>query len=501
MKVQRIEKSGIKEFSAAQILNATYLPLPFDQQIDQLNTNVSYQGNNWQASLGYQLSVFENTYDALTYQIPYLAYPNGDAFNQLATEPDNSAYKVNFDINYQFLSQSWMKFHAATGQMKQENSLLTGNVLATSIPLADVNATTDTKDVSLRLYSRIDNSFALRGNYQFHQQDNNSKQLSIIPIVLDGFSSNEITSPQYDYRRNKLTLAGYWRFGDNQRASIELRQDKYRRSDTRVEQTNNKGISANLGLHDNNDLQLNISASYFKRDAEQFHAIDPLNIKENPLMRRYNLADRKEQKLSFFITHSYGDNISGTFSANLTNHDYQENTLGMQKNHQLDYGVDINWFQDNTNLAIFYHRDRVNSNFNVNQGLYSLDWTGNSHDNVTTFGLELAAKKLWQDRGKLSLSAVTADGNSDYGISGSRFNTVFPSINSRWTHIELSVNYQLSTQWRTKLSLQLDKFNSDDYALSNESPLAASNLITLAASSYNYHLDYALLSFTYEFPN
>jgi len=496
---QQTKKTGFREFSAAQIWNASYLPLPLDHKIDQLDLRMSYNGGDWWGSFSYQLSSFSNNADSLRYQNPFTSLVTGSEFGEIATAPDNQAYKVGMNLNYRFLNNSWAKLHASYGQMSQDDSFLpytTNASLVTDLPASDLNAEVDTRDLSLRLYSRVSSKFSVRAKYRYHEQNNKSDQLIYQSIVADSFVGSEATNLPYDYKTNKLSFGGDWRFWPGQIASIEARSDTYERNFSAIRKTDNKGLEGKLRLSNNSGLQLNIKMSRFERDASNAEIIDLLTVDENPLMQRYHQADRDEDKISVQLVSGVWQNFSASLSADYIDAEYINSGLGLQENRRINYGLDTNWqVSDDMELMLYYLTESIEANLAANESGVG-DWFANNTDDIASIGVGLKVKNLLGKPLDLVFDFSRSDADSNITVTNGSVDRL-PETGSVWMTAELSLNYQYSKQWDFQLSYQRDEFESDDYAIDGVIPGTINNLLTYGAWSNNYNVNYIVASFTY----
>gem|GEM_PF-2904657 len=501
IKVHQVENSGIKAFSAAQIWNATYLPYPVKHKTQSLNAQLSYQLDDFRGTFFYQLSEFDNGIDSLTYPNPFDSLVSGSETAQIASEPDNKAYKVGLTLNYQLQENSWAKLTASTGRLTQDmpfSPYSTNPLLNTDLPQDTLGAKVDTTLLSLRVYSRLSPELSLKARYRYHDQDNQSEQRVYQPVIADSFIGESVTNLPYDYQSGKFSLGGDWRFLPGQLASVEFRTETRKRNFSKVEESDNEGLVGKLRLQHDSGIQLNTSISRFERDATQINMVDFLTVEENPLMQRYNQADRDEDKIKLqFLVNSWQP-VSASLTAEYLDLEYTESEIGLQENRKVQYGVEFNWqVVEDINFALYLINEQSDIDLASSQGPNVSDWFASSNDTIDNVGLSLQLANLVDQQIDLSLEYNHADATSEINVNSSSANRM-PTIKSDWTTAALKVDYHYSDEWRFQIGYQLDKFDSDDFAIDNVLPGTVSNLITFGAESYNYDVDYFSISFTYQ---
>jgi len=500
IKYQRTEKNGIREFSAAQIWNTSYLPLPIDHQIDQMDARMSYQGLGWWGSVNYQLSTFNNNHNSLRYTNPYIPLVAGSEIGEIAVEPDNKAYKIGVNFNYRFGDNTWAKLRASKGKTSQDQAFLpytTNPALASTLPTSNLNAEVDTQDFSLRVYSRLIPKVSIRAKYRFHDQDNNSRQFVFQPVIADSFADNPITNLPYDYQTNQYSFGGDWRFLPGQIVSLEYRGNARKRNFSRVDETKNQGIEGKLRLSHESGLQFELLASKFERDASNIEIIDLLTVEENPLMRRYNQADRDEDKISFHLIAASWEDYSASINGDFTDLQYNNSEIGLQENRRINYSTDFNWHANkDTNLSIFYQTEDGEINMAASQSFDNADWLARSNDKIHSAGFNLQLKNLLD--GKMDLLFELAHSEATNQVIIDNGTTDFlPDITSDWTSSKIELDYHYSTQWTFQFKYQIDQLKSADFAMDAVLPGTVNSLLTFGAASYNYDINYFVASFSY----
>ncbi|MBA6390300.1 MtrB/PioB family decaheme-associated outer membrane protein [Colwellia sp. BRX10-3] len=497
---QKLKKSGIEQFSAAQILNASYLPLAIDEQTEQIDAQLSYQFNDLNINLSYFLSRFSNEYQSIHYENPFSSYVAGAEMAEIAHDPDNHAYKIRLKVNYQLLPASSLKLYAAFGQMRQNNSLLpysSNAFLQQSLPSNNFDAKVATTDYALRFYSRWSSRLSFRAKYQFNQRDNQSEQFIFTPVFSETYLSEPLQNTLYDTKKQQLSLATFWRFLPSQQASIEFSQSSKTEQGISKHKTDNQGVTGSLLLQSETGAQLTIRASHFNRDAQLPMRLSTQLSDENPLLQRYNLAARVQNKLSMQLSKALNEQLYASISGALSKQNYQASSLGLQNNHRYHYGADLSWQVDEkTTLSTYFQIEDIRSQAKASDN-GSL-WRNDTKERVDSFGLTLDIKEWLDEKFALSLQAIISDGSSATTLS-SPSQDKLPEINSVWQQFNLKFSYQINPQIQAQLQYQHQRLENDDFAIDYVDVNTVDNLLTFGAVSHHYQVNYFILGLTYQF--
>ncbi len=497
---QKLKKSGIEQSSAAQILNASYLPLVIDEQTEQIDAQLNYQLNDLSINLSYFLSRFSNEYQSIHYENPFSSYVAGAEMAEIAHDPDNHAYKVRLKVNYQLLPGSSLKLYAAFGQMRQNNSLLpysSNALLQQSLPNDSFDAKIATSDYALRFYSRWSSSLSFRAKYLFNQRDNQSQQYLFTPVFSDTYFAQPQQNTLYDTKKEQLSLTTFWRFLPSQQASIEFSKSSKTEHGISKHKTNNHGVTGSLLLQSEAGVQLTIRASHFNRDADLPMRLSTQLSDENPLLQRYNLAARVQNKLSLQVGKALNEQLYASVSGALSKQNYQASSLGLQHNHNYHYGADLSWqVSEKTTLSTYYQIEEITSQAKAsdNEAL----WTNDTKEQVDSFGLTLDIKEWLDEKFALSLQAIISDGSSATTISTPSQDKL-PEVNSVWQQFNLKFSYQINPQIQAQLQYQHQRLENDDFAVDYVDVNTVDNLLTFGAVSHHYQVNYFVLGLTYQF--
>jgi MtrB/PioB family decaheme-associated outer membrane protein len=498
---QRIKKQGIREFSAAQLWNVSYLPLSFNHQIDQLDTRINYRVGKWLVGVDYQLSSFDNAANSLTFYNPFVSTAADSQLLQVATEPDNHAFQFGLKMNYHLKSNTWLKLRATSGKAIQDQLLLpytiNSELLGTETP-AEHSAKISNRALSIRLYSRPSTKFTLRGSYRFRDKRNKTQRNEYFPVINDSYVASAVTNTPFSYQTNKISLAGDWRFEPSKVLTIESRREVKKRDFSMIKETINSGVETKLKITLDSEVQLDIKGSYFKRDvSNQNPDAIPLK-KENPLMRRYSQSARDESKLSFQVTSSLGENVITSFTSALLDYDYSDMHLGVRENTRMHYGLDVDWYIDEmSSFTLYYLKEANDTLLAASQEFSFADWFATNNDGSSSWGLNMKIKKLFDQRADLSFSYDHSTAKSKI-VSDNGSVNAFPDISSKWNRAGVRLDFYYSDEWTFNFRYQFDSFESDDSSIGAGLPLELNNLMTFGAGNYNYQVSYLTAGFTYQ---
>jgi len=500
---RRLDKEGVRESSDAQILNATYLPFPIKQTSEDFLLSAHYLEEQWLASVNLTFSRFSDDLDGVSYQLPYLALVSGSEFGQVATDPDNTATNISAKVRYRYAPKSFIVSRYSLSQFKQDQGLLpyTTNVnLLSPLPFENIGAKVASQDFSMNINHWINSDWKVRFKYRMRKRDNKTPQINYQPVIDDVYVASSLTNLPYDLDQQSAKVELTFKITRDQKIDFNYLSKRKERNFQSVHKTSDEGYEARYQATFFDQMNLNLSAESFKRDSSQLQLIDYLGVTDNPLMQRFNVAEREQDKFKFQLAYLPTDTLSVSIGGEISEQDYNTTVLGLTNNQQHNFNLDFGWRANQSTLIDFYYQQEKIETEQSGSASFSIpDWTVDNVDDVESYGMSLRITKLMNDNLDVTLDVNRSDANTSIVVSQNSQGDQLPALASQWTKVKLKVNYRYSEKINIALSYHYQDFKSEDFAIDGVNPGTAVNLITFGAFSQNYNVNYWLLSTGYRF--
>jgi len=499
----RIEKKGIIGSSANQLFQATFIPLPVNSDTEEFSARVNYLNEEWFASLGVRFSSFENNINSVTYANPFSPLGSGASVSTLSTAPDNQAFYVNFNARYSYMPRSFVKIYYSYGQLTQNDDFLpftTNSALLEPLPQASLGGEIITQNVSLKMNYWFNKKWSLRAKYNYRDRYNKTDLQIYRPILSDLFLSEAIVNIPYDLTRKNDNIYLDWRVANRQLLSLGLENKKTERQFQTIRKTSDKIISAKYRASYGNQFQLQVRAEKASRSGSAAELIDLLSVDENPLLQRFNVADRDNKKLSFMFTYIPSDTVSMILSSYYAEDDYDQTEIGLQYSWQNNINLDLSWHaMDNLDFSFFAEVEKIETDLGGSERFSGRDWLVHNKDEIVSYGVSFVIKELLDTRLKLTGSLQISDADSLISINNSGVNSRLPNTDSFWQVADLKADFRYSEKVSIALNYAYQDFERRDFSIDEVIPGAAANLLTFSALSNNYNTHYLVLSASYRF--
>jgi len=497
----RRERSGVNRSAGSFFFAAAEFLTPVEYSTDDLEMAVSYNAERWQTTLTYYGSVFKNDNSNLSWDNPYTSTVGADT-GQLALPPDNESHQLSLAGSMLLPARTTLNGQLSLGHLTQNADLLpytTNPALATPLPVTSANTEVDTLNINLRAVSSPWRNITLEGELRYNDFDNKTPVNDYAYVITDVLPA-AIAPPSsaYDYERRELKLRGEYRLTGKTRlhAGFDTKRQDRNNQDRSRTTTDRLWFRMRTRLGQSSNLDLDLFTE--DRGGSTYTAATGPGSPENPLRRKYNMADRERRGLKLRGTIFTGANSDLGWEFELGNDDYNNSAIGLTESEYVRFGADFSYlYADSASAYASLYNEEVQSEQANSQSFSTPDWTATTDDTFTTATVGTNWPELI---GKL-------DGNIEYIWSqsvGSTKNdtsglpTSFPDLRSKRQNLKLGVSYPYSQSLTFGFDYIYEKFSSSDWHLDDVEPNTIPNLLALGANAWNYDTNVLYFNVRYQ---
>ena len=498
----RREREGLQRSSGSFLYNTTEFAAPVDYTTDDIEFSASYSADIWQASASYFGSFFSNGNTALDWDNPYAA-PAGVDSGQSALPPDNTSHRISLAASMLLPARTALNGQLSFGKLSQNEALLpytvNPNLPADPLPVNSADASVDTLNVNLRVTSSPWSRATFEGELRFNDFDNKTSVNDYNYVITDSaLTLLPAANPAYDYQRRAVKFRAEYRLqgGTKLYAGIENENFERNRQDRSETRTNRFWFRARSRLGSVGQLTLDLFLD--DRDGTDYQVVDNPLAPENPLMRKYNMADRQREGVR--LRGSLYTSRRADFGLELEagNDDYQNSTIGLTEDEYLRFGADFSYqISDTSSVYASIYREEIDMSQSNSQSFSEPDWIALTNDtfNMATIGVNYPG-----------LFGVI-DANLEYGWSESigesssdtnGLPNSFPDLRSQRRNLNLGLSYPFSDSLSFRFDYIFESLDSDDWALDGVAPDTIPNLLALGAHAWNYDANVFYFSVRYQ---
>ena len=490
---RRQQREGTGIMSGSFFTQASYLPRPIDDYTDRFDAGIAWTGESFNVALAYYGSFYRNELDSLTWDNPFTPFSGAD-MGQMALEPDNDFQQVS--LSGAFRMQGWdtvLAFSLASGRGEQDGALLpytiNPTIPAPLILLAGVDGKVDTLNYGLTLTTRPLDKLSIKLSYRYDERDNGTPVSAWERVITDAVESGDIEpNIPYSFERGKLQLSGSYRLLDSVTVSGGYdRSDIDRDFQEVASQTEDTGWGK-LRWRPTGNLEATFKGGASNREVDQYDTDVGLVFGQNPLMRKYNLADRERDFAEVMLSASLTDTpISIGMGYFWAEDDYTDSELGMLEGGTDRYTVDFNWaISETSSLYLTAGSESLDSLQRGSETFSGPEWEASHDDDFTHYGGGFRIAGIGE-KVDLTLDYTRSDGETEILFTGPVVATApLPELESTMDSLRLALSYNASDRLAIDVNARWERFEAEDWGLEGVAPDTISSVLTMGANPYDY---------------
>lgn len=496
-------RDGTQRTSGSFFTSAAQLLAPVDQVTDQIEVSTSYNSRPWQVTLAYHASVFRNGQPALSWANPFSAVVSGSDAGQLALAPDNQFHQIMASAGYEISPTVRASADLALGRMTQDANYLAAtsntSLAVPAVPAQSLRGRANTLNASLRITAAPTERLRLNASYTRDERDNQTPSASYPGVTTDMFLGPPRSNPAYSFTQDKFKVGADHRGPLSLKTSVGAEYDARQRSLQEAGTTREATVWGRIAAQPLANLSVALKGSHAERKVSDYLSVAAITPAQNPLLRKYNMADRKRDSAGLRADLTAAKNLNVGLSVDVSYDDFNHSTIGLIDARSVSVGGDVSAaLDDETQVNLYAQLERIRSRQAGSQLFAQPDWTGHNQDAVKLVGVGLKHSAL---KGKLELGADLAfsRSRSDVSVSTGGLNPPFPTATTALDSLKLRANYRLTDQLSLTGSYWYERYSAQDWHFDGVAPSTVSNLLAFGDPPPRYTVNVVQIALRYRF--
>ena len=479
--VERTEREGAFIKGASFIFRAAELVAPIDYETTRFDAAVTYLQDRWRLEAGYNLSVFDNGNDSLTWENPFTGI-FGAQLGRLAEPPDNQFHQFMFSGSWRQSRYLTVAGQVASGRIEQDDDFVDYTVNpgidAPGLPRSNLDGEVDTRLANLRVTSNLTDRLRARVQLRYDERDNDSPRDPYVQVVSDTFLTGSVVNEPYSYERRSIDGTLDYRF-DWVTLTAYARGKEMERTLQEVEDTDTETFRVKARVHPIGGFSASVEAAREERSND----LDPalLGPQVNPDLRRFHYADKKRESMRISADYAFLDNLVAGVYIDVADEEYEDTEIGLSNARSESYGLDISASLSRfVSLYGFYALEFLDADISGADDNVGAPWQAEQEDEYETAGVGVRFDRLpgkWV-RANIDVSYAAADGD----IRIEKFDVdapEFPQLKTRRFTLEAEAERRLAERWNLRLGYILGKLTEEDFFVQNVEPDTVPLLLSL----------------------
>jgi len=503
VKFQRDTKEGRRTAGLAfgnsfALARSTILAIPVDYVTDQGEIKANYISQHWQAAISYLFSSFDNGEKSIRWDNAF-STPATVTEGRAALEPDNTMQKIAVSGSYIFNTATTGNLYFAIGQMEQDDSFLpytiNGSLSPFALPVNSLNGKIKTMDATLNFLTRISEQFRLEARYTYNEQDNQTARNSYDYIVADTQIGTPRANFPYSFRKVQYQVLGRYQLAVHD-LSLGINREVFDRTYQEVDTTTEDTLKAAYRTDIVKDIELQLRGASSKRDGDKYEPVTDITPAENPLMRKYNLADRDRDQLGVSVSYLPQSRLQLSAYFDAYKDLYSNSDIGLLESIEKDYILAMQ-YQLNKLLALNadYTLTKIESTQAGSQTFSVATWHAVNHDQIDVIHLGLTYDVVPES---FSMGIEFSYAESEGKIKVSTASPLPRLTSTRYT-ILLYGDYRLDKQSMLNVFYRYEDYDESDWAYDGVNPDSIANVLSLGEGTPSYRIGILGVTYRYTF--
>lgn len=498
-------RDGTQRTSGSFFSTAAQLVAPLNQTTDEVTARLSYSGRQLQGSLAYQASLFRNSDESLTWANPFTAgtIKTGAGLGQLALAPDNEFHQLQATLGYQLSAQTRASADIAIGRMTQDAaylaSTLNTDLVVPGLPSLSLNGRASTLNASVRISSALTDTLRVAAALTRDERDNKTATAAYPMVSTDLFLGLPRSNQAFSFTNDKLKLTADYRGPFNLVYVAGAEYDARERTAQEVGTTREATVFARVRGKPVDKVSVALKLAHAERNVSAYTPAAWIDPAENPLLRKYNLAERTRNSAGVRADWTVSDALTVGLDVDGSVDDYPRSAIGLTDARTLGVGFDVSYaLTEQTQLVAFAHSDQIHSRQAGSQLFAQPDWFASNRDSADVLGLSLrhaAIKDKLDVGGDLTLSRSRSKVTVDTGAS----NPLFPVASTALDSLKLFATYKLDKSLSLTAAYWFERYDSRDWKQDGVQPATIPNVLTFGEQPPNYRVNVLRLGMRYQF--
>lgn len=498
------ERDGSARQWANFVNNSAELAQPVSSTTEEYTLGVNYARGKSYLRAEYYGSTYDSDFNGIRWQNAYSG--PGPEFGQKAVAPDNEFHQGSVAASYRF--DAWrtqVSTRVAAGTMKQQAPFLPATInddfAFITLAGAHLDGRVDTSNTNFKVVTNPGRDLRLTAEFRSDERDNKTP-VNFYQGVLGDAWLNPTTraNTPYSFKREDLRLKGVFRVSGLGSFQAGYDQKRFERDLQERAETETDKLWATLQFRPGHSVDGFLTVSTEERDGSDYQYLAS-DSPQNPLMRKYNMADRTRDSLRLQLGFEPMDRVSVGVSGDYSQDKYENSTLGLTGSEYSNLTVDATvLLPAESTLYLMYSNENIRSTQVGSQGLTFGDpnWTARVKDVFDTalVGITVPAIK---DRLDVKLDYTYTDSSSRTSMQTNLSSSAYPERTTGMDMVKLYLDYRYSHRLSLHGGYWYETYDSDDWALAGVGPDTVYNVLALGSQPQVYDQGVFWVSFRYAF--
>ncbi len=499
--VRHEEKTGTRGTGGSFVFNDSQLPMPVDYKTDQIDVSAAYSVARFKARIAYYGSIFRNDNDSLTWANPYVPLVTGGAAGQLALAPSNAFHQLLLSAGYDLDERTQISADVALGRMTQDETFLpytvNSNLATQPLPRSSLDGRVDTLSGNVKLTSILTDKIRINAAVSYDDRDNRTPRALYEWITTDITPATPRSNLPYSFTHSVAKIDAGYALAPDMRIDAGCAFDEYQRDLQEVDQTHEGSCWGKATIHAKEQADIMLMWTHAQRTVSDYVPDPEDTPPQNPLMRKYDMADRDRDIVRLRVDVTPGARLDIGLDGSATWDNYFKSVIGLLDGRSWAAAADAAYaLTESMSATVYLSHEQIKSRqANAENLAPSPLWFGDNEDTIDSAGAGI--KYRADDKLDVGLDYTYSRSVGEVSIQGAPLG--FPDLTTRLNSAKLYVDFRPKQKLSLHLAYWYEDYRSEDWALDGVTPSTISNVLAFGQESPSYQVNVITLSGSYQF--
>jgi MtrB/PioB family decaheme-associated outer membrane protein len=430
----------------------------------------------------------------------------GATLGQLALAPNNQLHQISGSAGYDVTPAIRASADFAYGRLTQNaaylDPTLNAGLAATipALPAASLDGRVDTFNGSARVTATLSNGLRLQGSVTRDVRENRTPVNAYPIVTTDMFvQPGTRSNTPFSVWQDRYKFSADYRGPSGWKVAAGIERDDKERTYAEVVTTQETTVWARASAQPLEAATVALKLAHADRSISPYGTATWFGAPENPLMRKYNLADRQRDTVGVRADVAFGEKVNLGLSADLARDDYGASVIGLREARNTNVGADLSVaLSEQTQLHAFAQSERVRSLQSGSQGFAAVDWSARNRDRFEVLGFGFKHTAI-PDKLDIGGDVMFARSRSQVTVDAATSDPPFPDARTAQDSIRLFANYKLKDNLWINTNLWYQTYDAQDWHLDGVLPATVGNLLSFGTQPAHYGVGVVQVALRYRF--
>jgi len=248
-----------------------------------------------------------------------------------------------------------------------------------------------------------------------------------------------------------------------------------------------------------NWVDITMKGAHADRNVSGYEVLPWLNPAENPLMRKYNMADRIRDTYGVRFDVYAWQVVNFGFGYDRASDDYSHSQVGLTSSQDTTLSADASAIvAKDTSVHAYYTHETIESEQSGSSSATTPDWTAENNDLVKTAGIG-AKHALIKGKLDIGVDYTRTNARGEQRVYDGIAARPFPDTTYALSAVKLNATYRLKDNLSVAGTYWYQHYDSANWQLNGVNPDTISNVLTLGETPPSYYVNVMMLSLRYKF--